>query len=83
MTAPFGSSTKRDCNDCHRPGAWAWWDGFDPYYTHCSVVDFSVFFEKGFVLSLNFLKMLLPERARGLALRAATARLASGWPMPR
>ena len=30
------------CNDCHRPGAWAWWDGFDPYYTRCSVVDFRV-----------------------------------------
>ena len=27
---------------------------------HCSVVDFSVFFEKGFVLSLNFVRMLLP-----------------------
>ena len=27
---------------------------------HCSVVDFSVFFEKGFVLSLNFIRMLLP-----------------------
>src|ERR1041385_8120520 len=26
------------CNDCHRPGQWAWWDGFDPYYAHCSVV---------------------------------------------
>ena len=30
------------CNDCHRPGAWSWWSGFDPYYTHCSVVDFRV-----------------------------------------
>ena len=30
------------CNDCHRPGAWAWWDGFDPYYAHCSVFDFRV-----------------------------------------
>jgi len=27
---------------------------------HCSVVDFSVFFERGFVLSLNFIRMLLP-----------------------
>ena len=26
------------CYDCHRPGQWAWWDGFDPYYTTCSVV---------------------------------------------
>ena len=30
------------CNDCHRPGQWAWWDGFDPYYTNCSVFDFRV-----------------------------------------
>ncbi len=30
------------CYDCHRPNRWAWWDGFDPYYTHCSVVDFRV-----------------------------------------
>ena len=28
---------------------------------HCSVVDFSVFFDKGFVLSLNFIRMLLPD----------------------
>lgn len=32
---------------------------------HCSVVDFSVFFEKGFVLSLNFVRMLLPGRGKG------------------
>jgi hypothetical protein len=30
------------CADCHRPGKWAWWDGFDPYYTRCSVFDFRV-----------------------------------------
>ena len=30
------------CNDCHRPNYWAWWPGFDPYYTHCRVVDFRV-----------------------------------------
>jgi hypothetical protein len=30
------------CYDCHRPNHWAWWDGFDPYYTRCSVVDFRV-----------------------------------------
>jgi hypothetical protein len=30
------------CADCHRPGRWAWWDGFDPYYTRCSVFDFRV-----------------------------------------
>lgn len=27
---------------------------------HCSIVDFSVIFERGFILSLNFIKMLLP-----------------------
>ncbi|WP_231941206.1 alpha/beta hydrolase [Arthrobacter sp. U41] len=32
---------------------------------HCSVVDFSVFFEKGFVLSLNFIRMLLPGLRSG------------------
>jgi len=30
------------CNDCHRPGYWAWWSGFDPYYASCSVFDFRV-----------------------------------------
>lgn len=30
------------CYDCHRPGRWAWWSGFDPYYTQCSVFDFRV-----------------------------------------
>src|SRR5262245_32986164 len=30
------------CNDCHRPGYWAWWSGFDPYYWHCSTFDFRV-----------------------------------------
>jgi acetyl esterase/lipase len=29
---------------------------------HCSVVDFSVLFDKGFILSLNFVQMLLPAR---------------------
>jgi acetyl esterase len=29
---------------------------------HCSMVDFSVLFDKGFILSLNFLQMLLPNR---------------------
>ncbi|WP_231687104.1 alpha/beta hydrolase fold domain-containing protein [Arthrobacter alpinus] len=28
---------------------------------HCSTVDFSVFFDKGFVMSLNFIRMLLPR----------------------
>ena len=30
---------------------------------HCSIVDFSVFFDKGFVMSLNFIRMLLPAPA--------------------
>jgi hypothetical protein len=30
------------CYDCHRPGYWAWWTGFDPYYASCSVFDFRV-----------------------------------------
>jgi hypothetical protein len=30
------------CYDCHRPGRWAWWPGFDPYYSSCSVVDFRI-----------------------------------------
>ena len=32
------------CADCHRPGYWAWWDGFDPYYATCSAVSFHVNF---------------------------------------
>lgn len=31
---------------------------------HCSIVDFSVFFDKGFVMSLNFIRMLLPHGTR-------------------
>jgi len=31
------------CNDCHRPNQWAWWDGYDPYYTNCSAFDFRVY----------------------------------------
>jgi hypothetical protein len=30
------------CYDCHRPGYWSWWSGFDPYYTRCNVFDFRV-----------------------------------------
>ena len=30
------------CNDCHRPEHWAWWDGWDPYYTTCSAFTFRV-----------------------------------------
>jgi acetyl esterase/lipase len=44
---------------------------------HCGAVDMSVVFEKGFVLGLNFLRMLLPRgddrrTMRGAALRAAS-----------
>jgi acetyl esterase len=38
---------------------------------HCSAVDFSVILERGFVLSLEFVRMLLPQRGRGLALAEA------------
>jgi acetyl esterase/lipase len=38
---------------------------------HCSAVDFSVMFERGFILSLEFVRMLLPRRDRGLPLRRA------------
>jgi hypothetical protein len=31
------------CNDCHRPGQWAWWDGWDPYYASCTAFDFRVY----------------------------------------
>jgi acetyl esterase/lipase len=35
---------------------------------HCSVVDFSVVFERGFILGLGFVRMLLPGRGKGLHL---------------
>src|SRR5205085_3125718 len=35
------------CYDCHRPGRWSWWPGFDPYYTSCSVFDFRVNYRWG------------------------------------
>jgi acetyl esterase/lipase len=40
---------------------------------HCSVADFSVFFDPGFVLSLNFIRMLMPKDGAGerLPLRQA------------
>jgi len=38
---------------------------------HCSAVDFSVVFERGFIMSLQFVRMLLPERLDGIALRRA------------
>ncbi len=39
---------------------------------HCSAVDFSVIFERGFILSRNFIRMLLPRNGRGLSLRLAS-----------
>ncbi len=38
---------------------------------HCSVSDFSVLFERTFVLGIGFVRMLLPLRGRGRSLRAA------------
>jgi acetyl esterase len=38
---------------------------------HCSVSDFSVVFEEGFVLGLGFVRILLPHRGRGRSLRGA------------
>ncbi len=49
---------------------------------HCSVTDFSVFFDKGFVLSLNFVRMLLPRAARGPGRRIARLRAAAGFLSP-
>lgn len=39
---------------------------------HCSAVDFSVMFERGFILGMGFVRMLLPGRGKGLHLRDAT-----------
>jgi hypothetical protein len=40
------------CYDCHRPGHWAWWTDFDPYYTSCSVfhvrVNYSWYWGPGY-----------------------------------
>ena len=38
---------------------------------HCSISDFSVLFERGFVLGLGFVRMLLPGRERGEHLERA------------
>jgi acetyl esterase/lipase len=38
---------------------------------HCSAVDFSVVFERGFILGMGFVRMLLPGRGRGQNLRQA------------
>ncbi|XTR53465.1 hypothetical protein ACOM2C_14350 [Pseudarthrobacter sp. So.54] len=48
---------------------------------HCSVVDFSVFFDKGFVLSLNFIRMLLPGLPSGGRKRGSfSGAVATGGP---
>ena len=46
---------------------------------HCSVVDFSVFFDKGFVLSLNFIRMLLPGLRSGARNRGIGGGLRGGF----
>ncbi|HEX9226491.1 MAG TPA: alpha/beta hydrolase [Arthrobacter sp.] len=46
---------------------------------HCSVVDFSVFFDKGFVLSLNFIRMLLPGLRSGTRNRSIGGGLRGGF----
>lgn len=38
---------------------------------HCSAVDFSVIFERGFIMSRNFVRMLLPLGTHGLPLQRA------------
>jgi acetyl esterase/lipase len=43
---------------------------------HCSVVDFSVMFERGFILSLNFVRMLLPRPLRATRSRRELRRAA-------
>ncbi|MDJ0352944.1 MULTISPECIES: alpha/beta hydrolase [Micrococcaceae] len=40
---------------------------------HCSVVDFSVFFDKGFVLSLDFIRMLMPGLRFGSRFRGSSS----------
>lgn len=39
---------------------------------HCSAVDFSVIFDRGFILGLGFVRMLLPGRGKGLHLERAS-----------
>lgn len=39
---------------------------------HCSMADFSVIFDRGFILSRNFLRMLIPGGGRGQSLKAAS-----------
>jgi acetyl esterase len=51
---------------------------------HCSAVDFSVMLERGFILSLSFVRMLLPGNGRGLELGAASRFLSPiEWLTPR
>ncbi|MCU1423559.1 MAG: esterase [Microbacteriaceae bacterium] len=38
---------------------------------HCSVSDFSVMFDRSFILGLGFVRILLPHRGRGRSLRDA------------
>jgi acetyl esterase len=38
---------------------------------HCSISDFSVLFDRGFILGIGFVRMLLPLRGRGRSLRRA------------
>jgi acetyl esterase len=38
---------------------------------HCSISDFSVVFDRGFILGIGFVRMLLPLRGRGRSLRRA------------
>ncbi|WP_240471900.1 alpha/beta hydrolase [Pseudarthrobacter phenanthrenivorans] len=49
---------------------------------HCSVVDFSVFFEAGFVLSLNFVRMLVPAAANATGPAATELPPAGGRRLP-
>jgi acetyl esterase/lipase len=49
---------------------------------HCSVVDFSVMFEKGFILSLNFVRMLLPGTPEHAGLRPSELRRAADYLSP-
>lgn len=30
------------CSDCHRPGHYQWWAGWDPYYATCSAFTFQI-----------------------------------------
>jgi len=49
---------------------------------HCSAADLSVLFERGFILSLGFLRMLLPHRARAAASTRSGLRRAARFLSP-